>query len=384
MEQGHQRSGPDGITRRDVLTGVAGATAAAALIHQTAGARQATPAATPAPVSTATPGQVKFGFVLSHEQFPTPELLELGVAAEDAGFDELWTSDHFQPWQDNEGHAMFPWITLALLGARTSKITFGTGVTCPTYRHHPSQVAQAFASLGILYPGRVYLGVGTGEALNEQAATGVWAPYQERADRWVEAVQFIRQLWGGDFLEFAGQYYQTPVAKLYDVPELPVPIYMAASGPNSARLVGENGDGWICGAADLMMKPELRPMVLEAAQGAGRNPDAFPVRAETFVVVGGQAEAEYAAARWRFTPNSWTRNLLWDPDPRSIQAKAEAMTPTDQLLMNWPVSTDPSVHADFINQVIEGGATHVYIHSGQQDQRRVIDFFGDQVLPQFS
>jgi hypothetical protein len=117
---------------------------------------------------------VAIGFVLSHEQFPVPRLLDLGVAAEKAGFDMVWTSDHFLPWQDNQGHVGQAWITLAALGQKMGRIAFGTGVTCPTYRYHPAIVAEAFATLGLLYPGRVFLGVGTGEALNEQTVTGQW------------------------------------------------------------------------------------------------------------------------------------------------------------------------------------------------------------------
>src|SRR4051794_34970439 len=112
---------------------------------------------------------VGVGFVLSHEQFTTAELIDQAQRAEDAGFQYLWASDHLQPWQDNEAHAMFPWLTLAVVGQRTSRISYGTGVTCPIYHYHPATVAQAFASLAMLSPQRVFLGVGTGERLNEQA-----------------------------------------------------------------------------------------------------------------------------------------------------------------------------------------------------------------------
>src|ERR1051326_5327570 len=134
------------------------------------------------------------GFVLSHEQFPVPQLVELGVQAEQAGFHAIWTSDHFHPWQDNEGHAGFAWVTLAALGQRTQRILMGTGVTCPTYRYRPQLVAEAFASLGLLYPGRIFLGVGAGEALNEVPAGGGWGNYQEPAARLEEAVNIIRKL----------------------------------------------------------------------------------------------------------------------------------------------------------------------------------------------
>lgn len=364
------------VDRRSLLGGAAGV--ALGLAAHSAAAQEASPVATP----LTGPGDgPKFGFVLSHEQFPTQDLLEFAVMAEQAGFDELWTSDHSHPWQDNEGHSMFPWLTLALIGERTERIVFGTGVTCPTYRHHPSQVAQVFASLAVLYPGRVFLGTGTGEALNEMAFTGEFGPYQERADRWVEAIELIRQMWSGDWIEFAGTYYQDPVTKLYDVPEQAVPIYMAASGPNSAKLAGQYGDGWITGAADLLKKPELLTAFQDAAAAAGKDPATLPIRAEAFVVVGDEADAQYAASRWRFTPKGWTKDFLYEPDPREIQRKADARIPLEEVYQDWPVSEDPEVHAQAMQELLDSGATHVYIHGGQEDQRKVIQFYGEQVLP---
>ncbi|EUA51637.1 luciferase-like monooxygenase family protein [Mycobacterium xenopi 3993] len=170
------------------------------------------------------------GFVLSHEQFTTAQLLDQAEAAERGGFRYLWASDHIQPWQDNEGHAMFPWITLALVGQRTNHVPFGTGVTCPIFRYHPTTVAHAFASLAVLHPGRVFLGVGTGERLNEQAATTQFGSYRERHDRLVEAIQLIRRLWSGQRISFQGRYFQTNQLKIYDVPKSPPQIFVAAGG----------------------------------------------------------------------------------------------------------------------------------------------------------
>ncbi len=163
-------------------------------------------------------GAGKIGFVLSTEQFSPSDLLKFGGAAEQAGFDLVWSSDHFQPWQDNEGHAGQAWVILSALGQRTQRVSFGTGVTCPSFRYRPAIVAQAFATLGDLYPGRVFLGVGTGEALNEQAATGEWAEYDERHNRLEEALTIIRQLWSGKIVNYQGRFYQVENAKLYTLP----------------------------------------------------------------------------------------------------------------------------------------------------------------------
>ncbi|HSS98835.1 MAG TPA: LLM class flavin-dependent oxidoreductase, partial [Terriglobales bacterium] len=180
------------------------------------------------------------GFMLGHEQFTVPELVELGGSAERAGFDLLATSDHFQPWQDNEGHSGQAWVTMAALGAKTKRAWIGPTVTCPTFRYNPAVVAEAFASLNLLYPGRIFLGIGSGEALNEQAAIGSWPKWQERSERLIEATDLIRKLWQGNPVDHKGTYYSVN-AKLYDPPTSPIPILMAANGPKAMRRAGQYG-----------------------------------------------------------------------------------------------------------------------------------------------
>ena len=174
-----------------------------------------------------------FSYMLASEQFPTPELLRLGAHASRAGFHLLSTSDHLQPWQANQGHVGQAWVTMGALGAQT-RSWMGTTVTCPTMRYNPAVVAEAFATMSHLYPGRVFLGVGSGEALNEQIATGEWPKWQERWDRLVEAITVIRQLWTGQDVSFKGKYY-TINAKLYDPPSRPIPLLTAANGKKSMR-----------------------------------------------------------------------------------------------------------------------------------------------------
>jgi F420-dependent hydroxymycolic acid dehydrogenase len=184
-----------------------------------------------------------FSFMLASEQFTTPELLRLGAQASRAGFHVLSTSDHLQPWQANEGHAGQAWVTMGALGAQTHT-WMGTTVTCPTMRYNPAVVAEAFATMSHLYPGRVFLGVGSGEALNEQIATGEWPKWQERWDRLIEAITIIRQLWTGQDVFFKGRYYSIN-AKLYDPPSRPIPLLTAANGKKSMRLAGQYGDGLV-------------------------------------------------------------------------------------------------------------------------------------------
>ncbi|WP_209436848.1 LLM class flavin-dependent oxidoreductase [Amycolatopsis methanolica] len=221
------------------------------LFAASAGFVRAEPPAARAPV----------GLVLSHEQFPTSRLLDFAF---------VWASDNLQPWQDDQGHSMFPRLTLALVGERARRVTFGSGVPCPSYRHHPTEVAQAFASLDLLAPGRTFLGVGTGEAVNEQAGTGHYGRYAERHDRLVEAITLIRRLWTGERVTFRGRFFSTDQLKLYDLPSKPPPVYVAAQGPKSARLGGQYGDGWIT-QAGASLDPAPRDAFAAGARAAGRT-----------------------------------------------------------------------------------------------------------------
>lgn len=316
------------------------------------------------------------GLVLSHEQFRTDRLVAQAQAAEQAGFQYVWASDHIQPWQDNEGHAMFPWLTLALVGSNTTRVSFGTGVTCPTYRYHPATVAQAFASLAILNPGRVFLGVGTGERLNEQATTNSYGNYAERRDRLAEAIDLIRQLWSGTRISFSGRYFQTNSLKLYDVPPTPPPIFVAAGGPKSAKLAGQRGDGWIAQDRDIT-NPKLLAAFAAGAQSAGRDAATLGKRAELFAVVGDNTEAARAATLWRFTAGA-----VDQPNPVEIQRAAE-VNPIDKVLAGWTVGTDPAVHIGAVQRVLDAGAVP-FLHFPQDDPVAAIEFYRANVLPKLN
>jgi F420-dependent hydroxymycolic acid dehydrogenase len=323
---------------------------------------------------------VSVGFVLSHEQFLSTELLKYGKKAEAAGFDMVWTSDHFHPWMHNQGHSSQAWITLAALGQHLQKIPMGTGVTCPTYRYHPAIVAQSFASLGVLKPGQVFLGVGTGEAVNEEAATGQWGEYEERHDRLVEAVELIRKLWTGEPVTYNGKYYQTKDARLYDLPAQPIPIYIAASGDESMEMAGRYGDGLISDGETIVM-PEMRAAFEKGARAAGKNPDEMTYHAELFVHIGDRESAKPVAEKWRFLVKAWDKYVDVH-DPREILKQSEKDVEIDQVLEKFLISEDPQRHIDKINSLAEQGVTHVYIHSGQEDQEAFIDWYGKNVLPQ--
>jgi F420-dependent hydroxymycolic acid dehydrogenase len=313
------------------------------------------------------------GVVLSHEQFRTDQLVAQAQAAEQGGFQYVWASDHIQPWQDDEGHSMFPWLTLALVGTSTSHISFGTGVTCPTYRYHPATVAQAFASLAILSPGRVFLGLGTGERLNEQATTNTYGNYRERHDRLIEAIELIRQLWSGSRTSFPGKYFQTNSLKLYDTPATPPPIFVAASGPKSAKLAGQYGDGWITQAREVT-DSKLLAAFSAGARAAGRDAANLGKRAELFAVVGDNNQATRAATLWRFTAGA-----VDQPNPVEIQRAAES-NPIDKVLANWTVGTDPTPHIEAVQRVLNAGAVP-FLHFPQDDPVAAINFYRTNVLP---
>ncbi len=316
-------------------------------------------------------------FMLAHEQFPVPELVRLGAAAERAGFDMLATSDHFQPWQANERHAGEAWVTLGALGEQTQRVWMGPTVTCPTIRYNPAVVAEAFSTLSQLSPGRIFLGLGSGEALNEQAATGLWPAWRERWDRLIEAVTIIRQLWTGNPVQHKGTYY-TVNGRLYDPPAKPIPLLLAANGPKAMKLAGQHGDGLI---TDPNTWTESKGEWESAARAAGKDPGQMPVLVEAFVVVGEQNDAQTAAKLWNFIPKAFKgyHNI---PDPAQIERQAQADLPLPKVYGEWTVSTDPAVHVKAIRKLFDSGVTIVNIHSGQPDQHKVLDFYGREVLPQ--
>jgi F420-dependent hydroxymycolic acid dehydrogenase len=354
----------------------AGLPAASPVSAQGAGGVSAAPAPSRAQSHSGSLSKGMVGFMLAHEQFPAPELIRLGTSADSAGFDLLATSDHFQPWQANERHSGQAWVTLGALGQRTQRAWMGPTVTCPTLRYNPAVVAEAYATLSLLAPGRIFLGLGSGEALNEQAATGEWPKWRERWDRLIEAVTIIRQLWTGKPLQHKGAYY-TVDGRLYDPPAQPIPLLLAANGPKAMKLAGEHGDGLI---TDPQTWKQHKSEWESGARSAGKDPATMPVLVEAFVVVGDQSDAQAAAKLWNFIPKAFKgyQNI---PDPAQIEQRAQAELPLPKVFGDWTVSSNPDPHVQTIKKLFDSGVTIVNIHSGQPDQQRVIEFYGKEVLP---
>ena len=326
---------------------------------------------------------LKLGYKASAEQFPPKELLEYAVLAEKLGLDSVFVSDHFQPWRHTGGHAPFSLSWLGALGARTDRIVMGTSVLTPTFRYHPSVVAQAFGTLGDLYPGRVVLGVGTGESLNETPATGMqWPEQKERTARFREALQLIKNLWREERVSFEGGYYQTREATIYDRPEEAVPIYVAAAGPVIAKLAGEQAEGFICTSGKPMelYSQTLLPAVDAGLAKAGRAPDSIDRMIEMKVSFDTDRE------RARLDTHYWGALALSPEekmnveDPLQMERLADAL-PVERTAKRWIVSSDPEEHVERIRPYIELGFRHLVFHAPGPDQARFLKLYAERVLP---
>jgi len=326
---------------------------------------------------------LKIGYKASAEQFGPRELLELAVLAEGSGFDSVLVSDHFQPWRHTDGHSPFSLSWLAALGERTERVTIGTSVITPTFRLHPSVVAHAFATLGCLYPGRVLLGVGTGESLNEVASTGIpWPDSKERFARLKESVELMRKLWSEEFVTFEGTYYKTVNATLYDRPPDGVPVYIAATGESAARLAGRTADGFICtsGKPRELYADTLLPAVVDGAKKAGRDASKIEKLIEMKVSFDPDRQAALEQTRhWAALALS-AEEKVGVEDPREMERRAAAL-PIEKAASRWIVSDDPDEHVDRIGEYVAMGFTHLVFHAPGPDQRRFLDLYRELIIP---
>jgi coenzyme F420-dependent glucose-6-phosphate dehydrogenase len=277
---------------------------------------------------------------------------------------------------------------MAAVGERTSTIRIGTSVMTPTFRYNPAVLAQAFATMGVLYPDRVFLGVGTGEALNE-VATGfrgageqTWPEFKERFARLREAVQLMRELWTGERVNFEGEYYSTHDASIYDVPDAGIPVYVAAGGPVVARYAGRSGDGFICtsGKGMELYTESLIPAVKEGAEKVGRDYDDIDRMIE--IKLSYDTDADVALQNTRFwSPLALSKEQKHDiTDPIEMEAAADAL-PIEQIASRWIVGTDPDAVVEQIKQYTDAGLNHLVFHAPGHDQRRFLELFEKDLAP---
>lgn len=325
---------------------------------------------------------VRFGYKASAEQFAPAELLRFSVLAEEQGFDSVFVSDHLQPWRHDGGHApaALPW--LGALGASTERVILGTSVLTPTFRYHPAVVAQAFATLGCLYPGRVVLGIGSGESMNEAPLGIEWPEPKVRFARFREAIDLIRQLWTDERVTFEGEYFRTDKATIYDRPDTPVPLYIAGSGPAATRLAGRRGDGFITtsGKASSLYTDTLLPAVRTGVEQSGRTIGDLDMMIE--VKVSFDPDAERALNDTHF----WGALALTPEeksdveDPIEMQRLADAL-PVERSSSRFIVSSDPEEHVAAVARYLELGFTHLVFHAPGPDQERFLKLYGEQILP---
>jgi coenzyme F420-dependent glucose-6-phosphate dehydrogenase len=324
---------------------------------------------------------LRLGYKASAEQFGPRELLDYAIAAEHNGFDSVFVSDHFQPWRHSDGHAPYAFSWLAAVGERTSRVILGTSVNTPTFRYHPAIVAQAFGTLGALHPGRMVLGVGTGEHLNEGALGVAWPDNRERFARLREAVRLIHQLWTEQSVTFDGDYYHTKNATIYDRPQQAVPIYVGAGGPQVAKYAGRAGDGLICtsGKGMELYSEQLLPSFSDGAKESGRD------AADLDKMIEVKVSFDTDSARAMEDTKIWAALALpaeqkaGVDDPREMERLAR--TVENVAHRRWLVSSDPDEHLEQLRPYLELGFNHLVFHSPTDAQARFLELYGAQILP---
>lgn len=326
---------------------------------------------------------IKLGYKASAEQFAPTRLLEFSCLAEQVGFDSVWVSDHFQPWKHTDGHAPFSMAWMGALGARTSRVVIGTSVLTPTFRYHPSVVAQAFGTLGAMFPGRVILGIGTGESLNEVPATGIqWPEFKERFARLRESVVLMRKLWSEERVTFDGTYYKTENATIYDRPDQMVPIYVAAAGALVAKYAGRQADGFICtsGKARELYTETLLPNVAQGLTDSGRAGSAYDQMIEVKVSFDTDKQKALEDTRHWAALALTPEEKMTVEDPVEMERLADAL-PLERTARRWIVSNDPEEHVEKIKYYVDLGFRHLVFHAPGPDQPRFLKLYAEKVLP---
>jgi coenzyme F420-dependent glucose-6-phosphate dehydrogenase len=313
----------------------------------------------------------ELGYTLSSEEHPPNELVENARAAEEAGFEFLTISDHFHPWVDAQGHSPFVWSVIGGVAQSTSRIRLGTAVTCPTIRIHPAIVAHAAATSQVMLEGRFFLGVGTGEELNEHVTGARWPGPQERLEMLEEAIAVLRLLWEGGYQSHYGKHYTVEQARIFTLPDEPPPIAVAAAQPNAAELAGRTGDALIATSPDEELREEF-----EGSGGSGK-----PCYGQLDVCY---AESEEEAKRT--AREIWPNSAMGGPLGQELaitshyQAVAELVR-EDDVAESVICGPDPERHLEAIREYDDKGFTHVFVHQIGPDQEPFLRFYAQKVLP---
>ena len=319
------------------------------------------------------------GYAASFEQFHPTDLLRWSQEAEQSGFGSVMASDHFHPWVPSQGHSAFVWSWMGALGA-TSSIRFGTGVTPPGYRYHPAVLAQAAATMEAMFPGRFYLGLGAGEALNEHITGDYWPEAPIRLERLAESIEIIKQLFTGKVVKHRSQHFNVESAKLYTLPDAPPPIYVATAGPIQAQRTGKSCDGIITvGAADEKLKM-LMERFEKGAREAGKDPSTMPKMIQ-FKVSFASSEEEAVDQAMKEWPNGGMPFPKGDiRNPEDFEAMAKLVRPENfknRVLM----SPNLDDHVKQIQHYLDLGFDEVYVHNVGRNQTEFIEAYGKHVIP---
>jgi G6PDH family F420-dependent oxidoreductase len=311
-----------------------------------------------------------FGYFLSSEEFGPAELLEQARMAEQAGFESLWISDHFHPWNNEQGQSPFVWSILGAL-SQVSSLPVTTAVTCPTIRLHPAVIAQATATSSLLLGGRFVLGVGSGEALNEQVLGDPWPLTDQRLEMLEEAIEVMRMLWAGDVVTHRGRFYTVEHARIYSRPETPPKVYMSGFGPASIELAGRVADGFITTQPDADAVTSFR-----TAGGAGK-----PVQGGLKVCWSTDA-AQARKTVHRLWPNSGLAGELSQVlrTPEHFE-QASSIVTEEMAAKGTPCGGDVTEHVTAVKAYVDAGFDEVYVNQIGPDQQGFFDFYRDEVLP---
>ncbi len=325
---------------------------------------------------------IEIGYQMSLEQFQPDVALGHAMLAEDAGFESIWASDHFMPWFHTNAATGFAWSWLGSAAQATKKIRFGTGLTCPILRYHPALVAQAFATLDHMYKDRIFLSLGTGEALNEMPLGYNWPSYNQRIRKLAESIEIIRRLWSGELLSYKSNHYTVRKAKLYTLPKGKIPIFVAAAGPTAAEFAGRAGDGLLTVAApdDAFFKNVLFPAVERGLKASQKDTVSFQKNVEVQVSYDEDYESAIRSAR------PWAGSLMpvfykyAIPDPKEIENHGN-LVGNEQLAETWVIATSSEPIIKCIERYTNLGFTGIHITSSSPSQEKFIDLFKKQVLP---
>ena len=316
---------------------------------------------------------VQLGVGMSSEELSAREIVRAVALAEEVGFRNAWVSDHFHPWIDAQGESPFVWSTLGAISSVTERIRIGTGVTCPIVRIHPAIVAQAAATTQTLFDGRFWLGVGTGEALNEHILATKWPEARVRLEMLEEAVAIIRRLWSGESASHYGPHFQVENARIYSLPDVAPPIYVSAFGEQAAEVAARIGDGLVC---TMPVDDIIRAF---RAQG-GSGPTLAQVKVAWADSVG-KAE-DLAFERW---PTSGLEGELSQelPTPKHFE-QATSVLHKDDIVRSFPCGPDPERHIEAIQKYVDAGYDEIYVTQVGPDQEGFLRFYEREVLPEFA